>query len=107
MKINMLIFYHSGWSGLSANIHIFKVKLSGMNILRSNIFIFLAAINTVLTAQTADRTGKLKRPDCFFGVHFDLHASEDITDAGRTLTYSMVDTFLTRVNPDFIQIDCK
>ena len=50
---------------------------------------------------------KLRRADCFFGVHFDLHASEDITDAGKTLTVEMVDTFLTKVKPDFIQIDCK
>jgi hypothetical protein len=55
----------------------------------------------------AQNTKKLRRADCFFGVHFDLHASEDITDAGRTLTAEMVDTFLTRVRPDFIQIDCK
>jgi len=50
---------------------------------------------------------KLRRADCFFGVHFDLHASEDITDAGKTLSVEMVDTFLTKVKPDFIQIDCK
>ena len=50
---------------------------------------------------------KLRRSDCFFGVHFDLHASEDITDAGKTLTEEMIDTFLLRVKPDFIQIDCK
>ncbi len=50
---------------------------------------------------------KLRRADCFFGIHFDLHASEDITDAGRTLTAQMLDTFLRKVRPDFIQIDCK
>ena len=50
---------------------------------------------------------KLKRSDCFFGIHFDLHASEDITDAGKTLTAEMIDTFLLKVKPDFIQIDCK
>ena len=58
-------------------------------------------------AQTERSSGKLKRADCFFGVHFDLHASEEITDAGRTLTAEMIDTFLLRVRPDFIQIDCK
>ena len=58
-------------------------------------------------AQTMSAPQKLKRADCFFGVHFDLHANEAITDAGLTLTYEMVDTFLTRVRPDFIQIDCK
>ena len=58
-------------------------------------------------SQNPARDKKLKRGDCFFGIHFDLHASESIQDAGRTLTYEMVDTFLTRVGPDFIQIDCK
>ena len=55
----------------------------------------------------AQNPEKLRRADCFFGVHFDLHASEDIIDAGRTLTTEMVDTFLLKVQPDFIQIDCK
>ena len=63
--------------------------------------------NASLSAQPGNSIQKLKRADCFFGVHFDLHASEDITDAGKTLTYAMIDTFLTRVKPDFIQIDCK
>jgi hypothetical protein len=78
-----------------------------MNICRVNILIFFAAVNISLSAQSGETVKKLKRADCYFGVHFDLHASEDITDAGRTLTYEMVDTFLTRVKPDFIQIDCK
>jgi len=55
-------------------------------------------------------SGQVKRParsDSFFGIHFDLHAGENITDAGRTLTFEMIDTFLLRVKPDFIQIDCK
>lgn len=60
-----------------------------------------------LHAQPLQKHEKLRRADCFFGVHFDLHASEDITDAGKTLTFQMVDTFLTKVQPDFIQIDCK
>lgn len=58
-------------------------------------------------AQTEHAKQKLKRSESFFGVHFDLHASEDITDAGKTLTTEMIDTFLTKVRPDFIQIDCK
>ena len=58
-------------------------------------------------AQPAKSPQKLRRADCFFGIHFDLHASEEITDAGKTLTPEMVDTFLMKVRPDFIQIDCK
>jgi hypothetical protein len=62
---------------------------------------------SLVLAQTQKSSVKLKRADCFFGVHFDLHASEDITDAGKTLTAEMIDTFLLKVRPDFIQIDCK
>jgi len=71
------------------------------------VLIFFVLINHGLLAQSAKSTEKLRRADCFFGVHFDLHASEDITDAGLTLTPEMIDTFLTEVRPDFIQIDCK
>ena len=58
-------------------------------------------------SSLAQAPAKLRRSESFFGVHFDLHATEDITDAGRTLTPAMVDTFLRKVRPDFIQIDCK
>ena len=75
-----------------------------MNKLKLSILILFALINISIQAQNPE---KLRRADCFFGVHFDLHASEDITDAGLTLTPEMVDTFLTKVRPDFIQIDCK
>jgi len=61
----------------------------------------------ILSYQVRAQDKKISRADSFFGVHFDLHASEDITDAGKTLTYKMIDTFLLRVKPDFIQIDCK
>lgn len=69
-----------------------------------SIFLLFAFINVLTIAQNPV---KLRRADCFFGIHFDLHASEDITNAGETLTPEMVDTFLTKVRPDFIQIDCK
>jgi len=73
------------------------------------IFIFFVFSISCLVNQAQNQV-KLKRADCFFGVHFDLHAIEDITDAGKTLTTEMtemIDTFLTKVRPDFIQIDCK
>jgi len=71
------------------------------------LLVFLISCSTQPNLEKTVKPGKLKRADCFFGVHFDLHASEDITDAGKTLTAEMVDTFLTKVKPDFIQIDCK
>jgi hypothetical protein len=78
-----------------------------MNNLKSYLLIGIALFSASLSAQPGNSIQKLKRSDCFFGVHFDLHASEDITEAGKTLTYAMIDTFLTRVRPDFIQVDCK
>ncbi len=78
-----------------------------MNKLKFSLIIFLVISNLNVFAQTPSSPVKLKRADCFFGIHFDLHATEDIMDAGRTLTPEMIDTFLTKVRPDFIQIDCK
>lgn len=69
--------------------------------------VVLFSIQVMAFAQNPKPETKLRRADCFFGVHFDLHASEDIMDAGKTLTPEMVDTFLAKVRPDFIQIDCK
>ena len=71
------------------------------------ILLLLGFTSFCSMAQSSKSPQKLRRADCFFGIHFDLHASEDITDAGKTLTPEMVDTFLTKVHPDFIQIDCK
>ena len=65
------------------------------------IFLFISA------GLIAQNPVKLKRADCFFGVHFDLHATEEITNAGESLTEQMIDTFLSKVKPDFIQVDCK
>jgi hypothetical protein len=75
------------------------------HILINFVLVTLISINLQAIAQGQNK--KLRRADCFFGVHFDLHASEEITNAGETLTTEMVDTFLTKVRPDFIQIDCK
>ncbi len=78
-----------------------------MKNIHSIVLIIIVLSEASLMAQTGMPAQKLKRSDCYFGVHFDLHASEDIDDAGKTLTYAMIDTFLSRVRPDFVQIDCK
>ncbi len=78
-----------------------------MNKLTFTLVSCLLLSGSLVMAQEGTPNERLRRADCFFGVHFDLHASEDITDAGKTLTAEMIDTFLTKVKPDFIQIDCK
>ncbi len=71
------------------------------------IFFFFCTLFYVSAVAQNEKPSKLKRANSFLGVHFDLHASEDITDAGKTLTAEMIDTFLTKVKPDYIQVDCK
>jgi len=49
----------------------------------------------------------LKRADSFFGIHFDFHALKSDMEIGKTFTPEMIDSFLTIVKPDFVQVDCK
>lgn len=50
-----------------------------------------------------------KRRDCYFGLHFDLHAHPDTCHAplGESLTEEHIREICRTVKPDFLQIDCK
>lgn len=63
-----------------------------------------ALASTTLRAQSKPR---LRRKDSFFGLHFDLHPNLSDTALGRDLSEEMVQHFLDRVKPDFVQYDCK
>ncbi|HEY5500337.1 MAG TPA: hypothetical protein VIK20_08150 [Bacteroidales bacterium] len=65
-------------------------------LLSSLVYLF-----NVLNAQP------LKRADSFFGIHFDFHATQYDKEIGKTFTPAMIDSFLTIVKPDFVQVDCK
>jgi hypothetical protein len=43
----------------------------------------------------------------FFGLHFDLHATERDTELGSEATYAHLRAELEKVKPDFVQYDCK
>ncbi len=43
----------------------------------------------------------------YFGLHYDLHASEGDTELGRETTYDHIREMLEKVQPDFVQYDCK
>jgi hypothetical protein len=52
--------------------------------------------------------GQVKtRSESYFGIHFDFHATENNREIGKTLTAAMIDSFLTIVQPDYVQVDCK
>ena len=43
----------------------------------------------------------------YFGMHFDFHATVADSLIGRNLSEKRLDSLLSAIKPDFIQIDCK
>jgi len=68
-----------------------------------SIFFILIQLNSF--GQNA--TASIKSINRFFGIHIDFHAGEYSTEVGKSLTEEMVDSMLTLVKPDFLQVDCK
>lgn len=73
--------------------------------MRRRRFLQLAGVVPGLAAAPA--ASRLKRKDCFFGIHFDLHPNGNDKALGRDVTPEMVGSFLARVKPDYVQYDCK
>ena len=48
---------------------------------------------------------RLARKDSFLGIHLDLHPRSTDTALGRDVTEEMVERFLDRVQPDYVQYD--
>lgn len=48
-----------------------------------------------------------RRKDSFFGLHFDLHTSAHDEAWGADTSEEMLERLLERVQPDFVQYDCK
>jgi len=67
----------------------------------------LTATAPWLTAQGQPPKTRRPRKDCFLGMHFDLHPQKRDTALGRDLTEEMVEGFLSKVKPDYVQYDCK
>ena len=80
---------------------IIKNDLINRSMKKLILLVSVVCLSTLLNAQP------LKRADSFFGIHFDFHASIDDKEIGKTYTAEMIDSFLTIVKPDFVQVDCK
>lgn len=50
---------------------------------------------------------KLRRSEAFLGIHFDFHADEESTNVGESVSEEMIENIILKVNPDYIQCDCK
>jgi hypothetical protein len=64
-------------------------------------------LSIFLFSQARVDPPRLKRADSFFGIHFDFHAGPDCNEIGKNVSEAMVENIVSRVRPDFIQVDCK
>ena len=74
------------------------------------LFIFLLTLTSLQTfSQSIPSPAKPKRPQTqrYFGLHFDFHAEAGDMLIGQNLLKQGLDSLLTAVKPDFIQVDCK
>ncbi|GAB2706107.1 hypothetical protein GCM10027037_35320 [Mucilaginibacter koreensis] len=53
------------------------------------------------------QTAKSVSTERFFGLHYDFHATLNDRGIGRTLTAQDVDSVLSAIRPDYIQVDTK
>ncbi len=68
---------------------------------------FLLTAGATLAHGQTPPPKRLLRKDSFFGIHFDLHANDKDLALGRDVTEEMIEDFLSRVRPDYVQYDCK
>ena len=83
---------------------------SGMRCFLPTIGIVLLTMVTVgVSAETGATSPKkpLPRAESFFGLHLDFHCSMTDQNVGANTTPEMVQTIIDRIQPDYIQIDCK
>jgi hypothetical protein len=58
-------------------------------------------------ASTFPRPAPIPRRDAFFGLHFDLHPQATDTALGADISEDNIRGLLERVQPDYVQYDCK
>ena len=72
----------------------------------TRLLALLAALAT-LTISGAAMTAENWHNDAFFGLHYDLHPNAADTALGEETTYEHIRAMLEKVQPDFVQYDCK
>ena len=76
---------------------------------RSSLPAVLGTVFVCLLAHASHAADppRMKRADAFLGIHFDFHAGDDCDRVGARTTPEMVELVIDKVQPDYIQIDCK
>ncbi|WP_209332210.1 alpha-L-fucosidase [Lunatimonas salinarum] len=72
--------------------------------IRTRLALLFLVINVSFSANAQE---KLRRSQSFFGFHFDFHATEKDKDLGKFFDTGLLDEFLERTRPDYIQVDSK
>ena len=75
--------------------------------MKRHISLLLLFVFIQLISFGQDEKTPAKKINRFFGIHVDFHANASSNEVGKTLTEGMVDSMLTFVKPDFLQVDCK
>ena len=73
---------------------------------KTNLLILITVLSTG-TKIWSQEPERLRRDQSFLGIHFDFHAGSDCNEVGKNTTPEMVQTIIDRVQPDYIQTDCK
>lgn len=67
----------------------------------------LLKAQTALTDTTLAGLASVPAKERFAGLHLDFHSTLDDREIGKNFTYAMIDSMLSIIQPDFIQVDCK
>ena len=68
---------------------------------------FLASLTLPVAGASGAQPARKRRSECFLGMHFDLHPNKNDKALGRDVSEEMVERFIEKVKPDFVQYDCK
>ncbi|MEI9806622.1 MAG: alpha-L-fucosidase [Bacteroidota bacterium] len=71
-----------------------------------NKIVFTVAL-ILLQVSSLHAQKKLRRSESFFGFHFDFHAVATDKELGKNFDTLLLNEFLARTKPDFIQVDSK
>ena len=88
----------------------FRSQLKGLIIMGTSLLVAVmgAAVCAAAEGEGTMTQGKDKWPaKAFFGLHYDLHPRETDTELGRETTYEHIREQLEKVQPDYVQYDCK
>lgn len=72
-----------------------------------NRILYIVALLLLGISFRSQGQSKLRRSESFFGFHFDFHATEQDNNLGENFDLEILRSFLSKTNPDYVQIDSK